>query len=68
MKGADEAVVYFNKYGAAEEINCSVENIPLQRAGQPEAVAPSDVFPALEDTAYMAGHILHPNGGVVVNG
>ena len=43
-------------------------NVPLQRAGQPEEVAPSYVFLASDDASYMAGQILHPNGGEVVNG
>jgi NAD(P)-dependent dehydrogenase (short-subunit alcohol dehydrogenase family) len=44
------------------------ENVPMERAGQPEEVAPSYVFLAAEDSSYMAGQILHPNGGEVVNG
>jgi NAD(P)-dependent dehydrogenase (short-subunit alcohol dehydrogenase family) len=43
-------------------------NVPMQRAGQPEEVAPSYVFLASDDATYMAGQILHPNGGEVVNG
>jgi NAD(P)-dependent dehydrogenase (short-subunit alcohol dehydrogenase family) len=43
-------------------------NVPMQRAGQPEEVAPSHVFLASEDAAYMAGQILHPNSGEVVIG
>ena len=43
-------------------------NVPMQRAGQPEEVAPSYVFLASDDASYMAGQILHPNGGEVVNG
>lgn len=43
-------------------------NVPLKRAGQPEEVAPSYVFLASDDSWYMTGQILHPNGGVVVNG
>lgn len=43
-------------------------NVPLKRAGQPEEVAPSYVFLASNDASYIAGQILHPNGGVVVNG
>ena len=35
---------------------------------QPAEVAPSDVFLASEDSSYMSGQILHPNGGEVVNG
>jgi NAD(P)-dependent dehydrogenase (short-subunit alcohol dehydrogenase family) len=43
-------------------------NVPLQRAGQPEEVAPSYVFLASDDASYMAGQVLHPNGGEVING
>ena len=43
-------------------------NVPMQRAGQPEEVAPCYVFLASDDSSYMAGQILHPNGGDVVNG
>jgi NAD(P)-dependent dehydrogenase (short-subunit alcohol dehydrogenase family) len=43
-------------------------NVPMQRAGQPEEVAPCYVFLASDDASYMAGQILHPNGGEVVNG
>jgi NAD(P)-dependent dehydrogenase (short-subunit alcohol dehydrogenase family) len=41
---------------------------PLGRAGQPEEIAPSYVFLASEDSSYMTGQILHPNGGTIVNG
>jgi NAD(P)-dependent dehydrogenase (short-subunit alcohol dehydrogenase family) len=41
---------------------------PMQRPGQPEEVASSYVFLASNDSSYFAGQILHPNGGVVVNG
>jgi NAD(P)-dependent dehydrogenase (short-subunit alcohol dehydrogenase family) len=41
--------------------------VPMQRAGQPEEVAPSYVFLASDDSSYMSGQILHPNGGEVVN-
>jgi NAD(P)-dependent dehydrogenase (short-subunit alcohol dehydrogenase family) len=41
--------------------------VPMQRAGQPEEVAPSYVFLAASDSSYMSGQILHPNGGEVVN-
>ena len=42
-------------------------DVPMKRAGQPEEVAPSYVFLASDDASYMAGQILHPNGGEVVN-
>lgn len=41
--------------------------VPMQRAGQPEEVAPSYVFLASKDSSYMSGQVLHPNGGEVVN-
>lgn len=44
------------------------ENVPLKRAGQPDEVAPCYVFLASEDSSYMTGQILHPNGGTIVNG
>jgi NAD(P)-dependent dehydrogenase (short-subunit alcohol dehydrogenase family) len=43
-------------------------DVPLQRPGQPEEVAPSYVFLASDDASYMTGQVLHPNGGSVVNG
>jgi len=43
-------------------------NVPMKRAGQPEEVAPCYVFLASDDSSYIAGQILHPNGGEVING
>lgn len=44
------------------------ENTPMGRPGQPNEVAPSFLFLACEDSSYMSGQVLHPNGGTVVNG
>lgn len=44
------------------------KQVPMERAGQPEEVAPSFVFLASDDASYMTGQVLHPNGGAVVNG
>lgn len=44
------------------------QNVPLKRPGQPEEVAPCYVFLASEDSSYMTGQVLHPNGGEMVNG
>lgn len=44
------------------------QQVPMQRAGQPDEVAPSYVFLSSSDSSYMTGQILHPNGGTVVNG
>lgn len=43
-------------------------NTPMKRAGQPEEVAPCYVFLASQDSSYMTGQVLHPNGGRIVNG
>lgn len=41
---------------------------PMGRPGQPEEVAPCYVFLASDDSSYMTGQTLHPNGGDPVNG
>lgn len=41
---------------------------PMKRAGEPVEIAPSYLFLASEDSAYMTGQVLHPNGGEIVNG
>ncbi|MDX2242016.1 MAG: SDR family oxidoreductase [Leptolyngbyaceae cyanobacterium bins.302] len=51
-----------------EKVESFGKQVPMQRAGQPEEVAPSYVFLASNDSSYMTGQILHPNGGSVVNG
>ncbi len=43
-------------------------NTPMGRPGQPDEVAPCYIFLASEDSSYMAGQVLHPNGGTIVNG
>lgn len=43
------------------------ESAPMERAGQPNEVAPCYVFLASEDASYMSGQVLHPNGGNIVN-
>jgi NAD(P)-dependent dehydrogenase (short-subunit alcohol dehydrogenase family) len=44
------------------------ESTPMGRPGQPNEVAPSFLFLACEDSSYMSGQVLHPNGGTIVNG
>ncbi len=49
----------WEKFGSSTEMG---------RPGQPDEVAPSFIFLASADSAYMSGQVLHPNGGEVVNG
>ncbi|MGC3964337.1 MAG: SDR family oxidoreductase [Rhodocyclaceae bacterium] len=52
----------------AEEVASFGGNTPMKRPGQPAEIAPCFVFLACEDSSYMSGQVLHPNGGEVVNG
>jgi NAD(P)-dependent dehydrogenase (short-subunit alcohol dehydrogenase family) len=51
-----------------EEMKEFGKDTPMGRPGQPNEVAPSFLFLACEDSSYMTGQVLHPNGGTVVNG
>ena len=44
------------------------KDTPMGRPGQPNEVAPAFLFLACEDSSYMSGQVLHPNGGTVVGG
>lgn len=52
----------------SEKLEHFGENTPMKRPGQPNEVAPSFLFLACADSSYMSGQVLHPNGGVIVNG
>lgn len=41
---------------------------PMGRPGQPSEVATCFVFLASQDSSFMSGQSLHPNGGTIVNG
>ncbi len=41
---------------------------PMNRVGQPYEVATCFLFLASDDSSYISGQAIHPNGGVVVNG
>jgi NAD(P)-dependent dehydrogenase (short-subunit alcohol dehydrogenase family) len=43
-------------------------DVPMERAGQPNEIAPSYLFLACDDSSYMTGQFLHPNGGEIING
>jgi NAD(P)-dependent dehydrogenase (short-subunit alcohol dehydrogenase family) len=42
-------------------------DVPMKRAGEPSEVAPCFVFLASDDSSYITGQILHPNGGEIIN-
>lgn len=51
-----------------EKVASFGQDVPMQRPGQPEEVAPCYLFLASDDSSYISGQILHPNGGEVING
>lgn len=53
---------------SAEQVEKFGSSQPLGRVGQPDEVAPAFIFLAADDSSYMSGQVLHPNGGEVVNG
>ena len=50
-----------------ERVQSFGKDVPLGRPGQPEEVALCYVFLASDDSSYMTGQVLHPNGGEIVN-
>jgi NAD(P)-dependent dehydrogenase (short-subunit alcohol dehydrogenase family) len=52
----------------AKKVSEFGSDAPMEREGQPEEVAPSYVFLASDDSSYITGQVLHPNGGEIVNG
>jgi NAD(P)-dependent dehydrogenase (short-subunit alcohol dehydrogenase family) len=47
----------------AEQVATFGAHTPMKRPGQPNEVAPSFLFLACEDSSYITGSVLHPNGG-----
>ena len=52
---------------SAKEVATFGSDVPMKRAGQPDEVATCFVFLASDDSSYLTGQVLHPNGGEVVN-
>ncbi len=52
----------------ADHVTTFGSDVPMGRAGEPNEVAPCYVFLASDDSSYMTGQVLHPNGGEIVNG
>ena len=59
-----------NPFGGSspEKLATFGEKTPMGRPGQPNKVAPAFLFLACDDSSYMSGQVLHPNGGTIVNG
>lgn len=51
-----------------EKVKTFGSDVPMKRPGQPEEVASCFVFLASDDSSYMTGQTLHPNGGEIING
>jgi len=51
-----------------EKVESFGESTPMKRPGEPNEVAPAFLFLACDDSSYMSGQVLHPNGGMIVNG
>jgi NAD(P)-dependent dehydrogenase (short-subunit alcohol dehydrogenase family) len=47
----------------AEQVKHFGADTPMKRPGQPNEVAPCYLFLACEDSSYITGAFLHPNGG-----
>jgi NAD(P)-dependent dehydrogenase (short-subunit alcohol dehydrogenase family) len=50
-----------------EKVSTFGGDVPMKRPGQPEEVAPSYVFLASDDSSYITGQVIHPNGGEIIN-
>lgn len=51
----------------AEKVESFGQDVPLGRVGQPAEVGPAFIFLASQDSSYMTGQVLHPNGGEIIN-
>ena len=52
----------------ADKVESFGTNTPMGRVGQPEEVAPCYVFLASDEASFIAGQVLHPNGGTIISG
>lgn len=51
-----------------KDVSTFGSDAPMKRAGMPNEIAPSFLFLACEDSGFVSGQVLHPNGGEVING
>jgi NAD(P)-dependent dehydrogenase (short-subunit alcohol dehydrogenase family) len=52
----------------ADKVATFGSDVPMRRAGEPAEIGPCYLFLASEDSSYITGQVLHPNGGEVING
>ncbi len=52
----------------ADKVESFGEDTPMKRPGEPNEVAPCFLFLACDDSSYMSGQMLHPNGGTSIGG
>lgn len=52
----------------AKHVSQFGSDVPMKRPGEPAEVAPAYVFLASDDSSYISGQVLHPNGGEIING
>jgi NAD(P)-dependent dehydrogenase (short-subunit alcohol dehydrogenase family) len=50
----------------ADKVATFGKDVPMQRPGQPDEVAPAFIFLGSDDASYMSGQTLHVNGGVIL--
>ncbi len=53
---------------SAEEVAEFGSDVPMKRAGEPVEIAEAYVYLASEESSFMTGQVLHPNGGEIING
>ena len=51
-----------------EQVAVFGQDTPMKRAGKPSEIGPAYVFLASEDSSYITGQVIHPNGGEIVGG
>ena len=52
----------------AEKVASFGADKPMKRPGQPNEVATCHLFLACDESSYLTGQVLHPNGGEIVGG
>lgn len=56
------------KGGESKPIRKHGRDVPMKRLCEPAEVAPAYLFLACNDSSYITGQVIHPNGGEIVNG